>query len=260
MSGYTFPTADYNEDNSALLCVPIAVIPFFRRLFELMQRRESWFNREHWWNGYQVAAYMEEMLMGGCVTDLITEQKRLYRLLDAALNGQEYTASTDDFGVTTVEPTIPDVPALPAGITAGLRRQLLDMQGVINAGWFGIGGQPATLADLVNALRVGSADSKQSLLDTLASILGAAGSATDIFSFVEDLLADTIDASGEGAILGVLIAATMAQTATSGAQAAQLDTLISKLDRLISSLDGGAGSAPTTNVISELQATNTLLG
>jgi hypothetical protein len=251
---YIFPGTAYNAGNYTLLCVNTAFIPFFRRFFNEMQDSSRYSTRDDWWRSYQVFAEMEEMLMGGCVQQLIDIQLRTYRLLDAALNGVAYTATTDSgTGITTIAPDIPTVPANVVGIAPGLRKQLLDMQGIINAGWFGIGGQPATIADIVNALRVGSAGKKASLLDTLAAILNASGDVAQIFTLIENLLGDTVDGIEEGAIVAVLIAATMAQTSAMSAQAAQLQ-------RLITSLDGGAIPAPAENVISRLVDIDVMLG
>jgi hypothetical protein len=61
-------------------------------------------------------------------------------------------------------------------------------------------------------------------------------------------------------MLAVMIASSMAGAATAGLQAAQIDTLIAKLDRLITSLDGGGADAPGPNVVAELGSINTMLG
>ncbi|NTV62574.1 MAG: hypothetical protein HGA65_03425 [Oscillochloris sp.] len=251
---YLFPGELYNAGNYSLICVNTAFIPFFRIFFAEMQDRKRWATREDWWRSYQVIAEMEEMLMTGCVTQLIEEQQRLYRLIDSIFNGAIYTATTNQTtNITTISPDIPAIPSFPQDVEAGLRRQLLDMQGIINAGWFGIGGKPATIADIVNALRVGSAGAKTGLLDTLAAILAAAGDTAEIFHLVESLLADTVETGGEGAIVAVLIASTMAQASAISAQAAQIQ-------RLINAIDGGATPAPTANVVSELADIRTLLG
>ena len=256
---YKFPGTAYNAGNYTLLCVNTAFIPFFRLFFSEMQEVSKWSSRDDWWRSYQVFAEMEEMLMSGCIETLIEGQNRIYRLLDTALNGVEYTVVTDPVTqITTVTPDQPVVPAMGVGSAPGLRRQLLDMQGEINAGWFGIGGQPATLADVVNALRIGNDGQKQTILDTLNNIL-LAGNAATIFQLVEDLLADTVDTIGEGAVVSTLIATSMAQAAIMGAQGAQIDTLIAKIDRLVSSIDGGAEPQPTDNVLETLKSVETLL-
>ena len=132
------------------------------------------------------------------------------------------------------------------------------MQGTINAGWFGIGGQPATLADIVNALRIGNEASAQKITDTL-DLLNDASETASIWNAVRGTFTDIVDTAGEGAVVATLLASTMAQAAIMGLQGAQLDKLIEKLDRLITSLDGGA-DAPAGNVVDELGEIKTLLG
>jgi len=80
-----------------------------------------------------------------------------------------------------------------------------------------------------------------------------------VFDVVSGFLEGGAQITAEGGILATLIVSTMAQSAMMGAQAGQLDQLLAKLDRLVTSLDGGA-TAPATNVISELEKSNTLLG
>lgn len=222
--------------------------------------------------------------MSGCMQQLIDEQQRLYRLLDSSLNGTQYSVAGD-----VISPELPAVPPASAnagnamrahisriwqlaendvaGVTAGpgesiigspalpdnlsTRATIRALQGIINPNWFG-GGNPATLADVIAALKIGSGSKKTSLLDKLSQILAAGGNIASIFSLIEGLLADTVDASEEGAVIGILIASTMAQAAVAGAQAQQIQ-------RLINALDGGATPAPSTNVISELEAMNTKL-
>ena len=245
---YIFPGTAYNEDNYALISVNIALIPFFRVFFSTIQKRERYATREDWYRSYQAFAEIEEMLMSGSLQQLIEGQNRIYRLFDTSFNGVVYTATTDpDTQITTITPDQPVVPdATTVGVAPGLRRQLLDGQGIINAGWFGIGGQPATLADVVNSLRVGSAGQKQTILDTLRSLLATGASAASILSLIESLFADTVDGLGEGAILATLIT-------TSIANVGMLDSLSTQISRLITSLDGGTIPAPGDNVLMALR-------
>ena len=231
-----------------VICVPVPIIPFFRQFFSEMQQRHRWQTRIDWLNAYQVFAELEEELMSSCMQQLIASNNQIYRLLDTALNGSVYTATTDpDTHITDITPDQPVVPdATTVGVAPGLRRQLLDMQGIINAGWFDIGGQPATLADVVNSLRVGSTGQKQNIIDTIRSILSTGASAASILSLIESLFADTVDGLGEGAILATLIA-------TSLANVGMLDSLSTQISRLISSLDGGSIPAPGDNVLLALR-------
>lgn len=249
---YVFPTDKYNANDAVLLTVPKADIPFFRRLWQILQDRETWFNRESWFRGYQEAAWLEEMLMTNTLADLVEGQNRIYRLLDTVMNGTSYTAIPDPAnpGDFLVSPAIPPAPPLaitpPAlGQDPGLRRQLLDAQGIINAGWFGIGGKKATLADVVEALRIGS-PSDAARIDSALDALAAASNAATVFDVVRGLLTDTVDVGLEGATLGTLIAASIANAATQG-------ILSSQLDRIIAALDGGGLAAPPDSVLERLR-------
>lgn len=129
--------------------------------------------------------------------------------------------------------------------SVGLRETLVAMQGVLNAGWFGIGGQNATLADVVNSLRIGSSGDADKVLDALDILSGASSSAV-IFNTVKDLFSDVVGVAGEGAILGTLIASSIANAAIQGSMAAQLD-------RIIQSLDGGGPVGPGDSVLTALR-------
>jgi hypothetical protein len=114
---YVFP--DITNAQSALLCVPMPLVPFFRRWFDEMQQRYNWQSREDWFSAYQAFAKMESELMSSCLADLITEQQRLYRLLDTSLNGTQYTVTGD-----LISPALPAVPTSSANATNALRAHI----------------------------------------------------------------------------------------------------------------------------------------
>ncbi len=128
------------------------------------------------------------------------------------------------------------------------------------SGWpFGFGGKPATLADVARAMRSDS-PSQVERAKNAVTLLQEASQAATIFGTVTSFLEEGAADMAEGGILIVTLIGLMSNAAMMGLQAGQLDTLIAKMDRLIGSLDGGATPAPVTNVISELEKTNTLLG
>lgn len=271
------------EPDAVLLPIPVPVVPYFRRFFAQMESPYVWKSRADFERAYPVFVEIEAQMTASLST-LTTSIDRLYRLLDTSLNGTQYSEAA---GVITPElPAVPPASATAtnamrahvgriwhlaensvagetapadAGITGAAaladdlstRETLRAMQGIINAGWFGIGGQNATVADVVNALRIGSPAKKQSMLDLLSQILGAGSDVASIFNLIEGLLADTAEGIEEGAMIATLLASTMAQAALAGAQAAQID-------RLILALDGGGITPPASNVLSELQLTNSI--
>lgn len=166
---------------------------------------------------------------------LLARFERHLRLLDNLSTGRNYFLDAQN-------PGEPDLDNL-----VGLRETVTAMQGILNAGWFGIGGQPATLADVVRALRIGGGTQKDSVLATISQILGSGGSTAVIFNAVQDLFGDTVDLAADGAMIGVLIASSMAAAATSGFQTAAIDALNVKLDKLLLAVRGAAD--PTDNIL-----------
>lgn len=256
-------------------------------MFEL---RGYWLSEADYEAGYNAFAQVQAAMANNCLVELTESNNRLYRLLDTALNGTVYTADL----AGEISPAIPVTPPSSTGAANAMRAHIgrlhqlaenaatgaayaansgidgspeLDyngswrarleaVQGEINAGWFGIGGNPATLADLVGALRVGSPDDTARITDAISAIAGdsalAQGSqAANIFSTITDLVVDTAEVGAEGAILGTLIASSLANAAMAGVLAGQID-------RLIAALDGGglvpAVPAPAGSVIGELVA------
>jgi len=232
--------------------IDAALLPIVAGNIRKLADRYVWIDDTSWRKGYNAIAEM--LIMQNGIVDSID---RLYRLLDASLNGTAYTADSSTPPVVT--PAIPAAPGAVDGLASGLRKQLLDSQGVLPAGWFGWGDAPATTADLVRAMRNDSQAQIDRVKSSFSALQTLAQGAT-VFDVVSGFITDGAEITAEGGILATLIVSTMAQAAMMGAQAGQLDSLIAKLDRLVTSLDGGATPAPATNVISELQATNTLLG
>jgi hypothetical protein len=250
---YTFPET-YGTDE-VLVPIDIALIPLVSGALKHFERPETWESDEAWQAGYNAFAELQVAMTGRRISDLIEAVDRQYRLIDTALNGTQYTSSANpaDPARPIVSPEIPAAPGADIGQAPGLRAQLLAAQGTINAGWFGIGGQPATAADIVNALRVGSdadTDRITAAIDAIAgdSGLAQASQASNIFNTVKGLFVDVVDGVGEGAVLGTLIASSIA---TSG----MLGVLAGQLDRLTASIDGGGLVGPSDNVLLALRGT-----
>lgn len=173
---------------------------------------------------------------------LLARFERHLRLLDNLSTGRNYFLDVQN-------PGEPDLDNL-----VGLRETITGLQGIINAGWFGIGGENATIADVVNALRIGSQAQKQDVLDTIATILGAGSNAVTIFDAVRGLFGDVVDTASEGAVLGVLIASTLASAAIASQQQVATAELITKLDKVLLALRGAAD--PTDNILLAMRGTD----
>lgn len=165
--------------------------------------------------------------------------ERLVNLMDSLTTGQQFP----------IAPAFLSDGALQND--RGLRETITQLQGLIDAGWFGIGGQRATLADVVRALRVGSENNKDQVLGVLDLISGAGSSAT-VFNTVRDFFSDSVDLGLEGAQFAVLLAATMSQITSNV-------FLDQKLDRIIRALDGGGLVPPDDNLVELAAETRDLL-
>lgn len=111
------------EPDAVLLCIPVPVVPYFRRFFAQMEMPYIWKARGDFERAYPVFAEIEaQMTRASCVSSVVESVDRVYRLLDSALNGAVYSEAGG-----LVEPAIPAAPAdvapdeLPA---AALRRRI----------------------------------------------------------------------------------------------------------------------------------------
>jgi hypothetical protein len=252
--GKKYTAKDTADEETAV--IPARYIPQIVYAIEQQKDIADWTTENEWLKGYTDLCNVQwSMLMGG-LQDLIESNNRIYRLIDTAYNGVIYSASGDTPPIVT--PPIPAAPADGIGELPGLRRQLLDSQGILPGGWFGVGAEPATTADLVMALRAGS-DADIERVTSVLDVLVGAGSTASVFNAVRGLLTDTAQLGAEGGILAVLVASTMSQAALMGLQAGQLDTLATKLDRLIEQLGVAAAPAPEDTIAGELASTRDLL-
>jgi hypothetical protein len=110
---FVFPAGllDGSPD-AVLLCVPVPMVPYFRRFFAQMESTYVWKTPADYQRAYPVFAEIEaQMAAASCMSTITTSIDRLYRLLDTTLNGTEYT---DTGGV--ISPELPAVP--PASVSA----------------------------------------------------------------------------------------------------------------------------------------------
>jgi hypothetical protein len=114
------------EHDAVLLCVPVPVLPYFRRFFAQQQSPYIWKTRADYDRAYPVFAAIEAQMTASCLSDLVESNNRLYRLLDTSLNGTLYEVSEllGLDGNPIINPPIPTIP--PAGTTApnALRAQV----------------------------------------------------------------------------------------------------------------------------------------
>lgn len=281
----------YEEQGSTLVEIPVALVPFVAGALRPLERRYLWASDADYERAYNALADLQRQLMGDTLRDLLESNRQIYRLLDTALNGTQYTAQQN-----LAEPERPLItPAIPAAPPAGTsapnalrahvgrlwhlaenastgasypadtgvdgaaaldfdgswRARLNALQGT-EGGFFGIGAQPVTLAKLLQAGRVNTAADQGLINDSFQEVLSVLSQGGNLFDVLTDVIATGADVATDGGV----IAATLAATA---ANAAMLGTLAGQLDRLIASLDGGALVRPTGNVLESLKNVETMV-
>jgi hypothetical protein len=241
---------------TALLAVDVQLLPFVTGAVARLQERKYWQSDADYYRASEAISQFLECSMTACVGDLLASNDRLYRLLDSGLNGTIYTAAGDPVVVT---PAIPDVPPVLAELPGLIARMdhleiMLDaLPGIVAPGWFGIGGEKATLADVVKALRIGTTGQATEAIDSFQEILGAAGDLGTVTGLVTDLFMDSVEVVGEGGMLLLLAGGIVGTMAALQGLSMQITTLIAVDRRIIQSLDGGAIVGPDDNVLMALR-------
>lgn len=253
-SAFEYPEADPLAD-AALLAVDMQLLPFVLGAVTDLQERKYWQSDDDWYRACEAISEFLECSMSACLGDLLAQNDRLYRLLDAGLNGTVYTAAGDP---VVVSPSIGDVPAesvLPGLLARVDHVELMldDLPGVITPGWFGVGGEKATIADIVKALRIGDASQSTEAIDSLAEILGASADLGTIGGLITDLLGTTVSTIGEGGMLLLTAGIGMANVAALQNISLQNANMIIQNQRIISALDGGALFGPDDSILGALR-------
>jgi len=225
---YTFPTL--TDAPSALVCVPIPVIPFFRRFFSEMQQRNLWQTRDDWLRAYGTFSQIEADMMSGCLQELVESNNRIYRLLDTTLNGAEYTATPDGLGGYTVAPEIAPAPSAssPAELPAyGLRprlERLINLLDNLSTGQL--------YPEIGPALSAGALDDSIGLRATVRRVTAGLDGGGDVPPGDNVLIALRGEAPGD-----------------------IQNNVLSRLKRLTEGLDGGGEYPPGDNILVALRGT-----
>lgn len=258
-SAFSFP--DTSQAECALLAVPVPMLPLVLGAFGQLQDRRYWQTDQDWQGAYEAIAAIEASAMTTCLSSLVASQDRLYRLLDSALTGTIYAVTETD--PLTIEPAIPDVPDLSTPPTSTSLLGMLDaLPGVLDAGWFGIGGHKATLADIVRSLRVGDQELATDKFNTMKDLLTESGSAATIANTIGNLFESGVQDLEEGGIFLTLIASSLAIagllqgiSVTQGIQSVALQAIIEALrgdspqdDNILQALRGSTKASDTRNI------------
>ncbi len=238
-------------DTCELATFPVAVVPYALGALEYRVPKYVW-SEDGYLRGVQLIRGLQMALLCGGMQELVEGQNKIYRLIDSAMYGRTYTVETEEPLVIAPEiPAVPDQTLQPAGLLT-----MVDaLPGILDAGWFGIGGHKATIADVVNALRVGTPEQAEGLLDQLNGILGAAGNTAQIAELVGDLFTGSVSAIEEGGIFILLAGGIVGTMAGLGAVSSQLTSLALQNARIIRALDGGSILPPDDNLLVALRGT-----
>jgi hypothetical protein len=248
MAYYKEPPAQVpSTDHCELVEINAQFAPYLVNLLERRKEPRYWVDGD-FSDALTALCNAQIGVMMGCAADMLENQDRLYRMLDNSINGTTYTVTGTDpvTGKALVSPAIPDVPAVLNPARDAMRVALDELPGMIDVGWFGLGGQKATLADLLAALRIGNNQTAQDLGDEIRNLIAGTGSTAVVADFVEDVINNSAQTAAEGGQLAVQVATTAANIAMTGA-------MMNKLDRLIDSLDGGGLLRPGDNVLQALR-------
>lgn len=239
-------------DISELAVFPVAVVPFALAALEYRIPKYVWAD-ESYARGVQLVRSLQMSLLTGGMQELVEGQNRIYRLIDSAMYGRVYELESEE--PLVIEPEIPAVPDQTLE-PAGLLTMVDALPGILNAGWFGIGGRKATIADVVNALRVGSESQSTETIDSLQEILGAGADLSSMGDMIADLFTGSVSAVEEGGIFLLLAGASVGTIAALGALSAQLNALALQQDRIIRALDGGSEALPDDYILMALRGLN----
>lgn len=235
-------------DVPELAVFDVAVVPYALAALESRATQYTW-SESGYVRGVQLIRRLQLALLQGGLAELLESNRQIYRLLDTALYGRTYEqVSTEPLVIVPEIPPVPDTFAAEPGIVPALD----GLAGVLDAGWFGIGGHKATLADIVAALRVGNSQSAQSIASKLQGILTGASSAANIGQLITDMFTGAVQATEEGGIMVLLAASIVGNLAATSALSVQLQTMQLQLARISNSLDGG-GFPPDDNVLEALR-------
>lgn len=240
------PDAPYTQE---LAVFDVQSLPYALGALEARTPRHIWAD-DSYLRGEQLIRRLQLALLTGGMADLLEGQNRLYRLLNSALYGQTYEVQSYD--PLVIAPNIPAVPDQTID-PDGLLWMVNELPGMLDQGWFGIGGRKATLADIVQALRIGSNSTKADLWDKLKNILDVGSDLSSMGNLIQGLFFNAVETGEEAGIFTLLAAAVVGNLATTAALGAGQQAQTLQLQRIIRSLDGGGLTPPGDDLLTALR-------
>lgn len=176
---FTFPS-DYSERECYLVPINAALIPLVAGALKKFEERRSWHDDSEYELAYNAFVDLQGCFMQLCVRDLIESNDRLYRMLDTALYGTEYTIQGIDPIIT--DPTIQATHSLDIqdarSILGRLNSVQLLLDNALNGATNGEYSQPIgvreTLQDILATLQSGD-NLDAEMLQRLTAIVGLLG-------------------------------------------------------------------------------------
>lgn len=101
----TFPS-DWRDMPCVVVSIPAPLAPYAVGLLKILENRGFWASDDDYLAAYTATYELERCFMATCLNDLIESSDRIYRMLDTALYGKEYTVESEDPLVVT-----PGIPA-----------------------------------------------------------------------------------------------------------------------------------------------------
>jgi hypothetical protein len=234
---------------AVLVCIPAELVAIIGGHLGVLELPGMWASQADWEQGYQTVAELQEQLMTGCaktITELLQDLNVMFA---------HATGLADGANLTQIETMLP---ATGARLRA-IQDEALDTTGLLNTeiarwpaageipdGWLGLFPRKVTLADILQALRVGSQGEQQNIIDTIAAILDSIDDAAGIGNTLLNLYKALEDSATDSALLGVMMASVIASAAAQNQHFAQLQ-------RIIADLDGGAVDRPGDNILQALR-------
>lgn len=133
---------------------------------------------------------------------------------------------------------IASFPGLPD--TRPIRDVLRDMQGITGAGWFGIGGRPATLADLLRAGRANDEADRDAIQDAISQIENNQGGEEALPGLLRTILDLFGNTATDGGLAAIQIASIVANMSVASGQLVAMRRVIDELALLNRGLQGTA--------------------
>ena len=96
---------DWRDQPCFVVALPRPLIPYVGGLLKILESRGFWVDAATYERGYTATVELEACLMATCLDVLLEQNNALYRMVDTALFGTEYTIESTDPLVVT--PPIP---------------------------------------------------------------------------------------------------------------------------------------------------------